>query len=166
MMHFRCLAMPTTTPFGILQSSLHWEWFTARCSTMKADPRYTSNTVWDSFPWPQKPSVKAVEAVAEAAVEFRSLRDQLAKKHNRSYRELYRTLELPGENPLKVAQATLDEAVRRAYGFSPKAEIRLALFKLNKELYELEKSGVGVRSGGLPEYVTGKTFITGDGITG
>ena len=30
--------------FGILQSSMHWEWFNARCSTIKSDPRYTSNT--------------------------------------------------------------------------------------------------------------------------
>ncbi len=151
--------------FGILQSGLHWEWFTSRCSTMKSDPRYTSNTVWDSFPWPQKPSAKAVKAVADAAVSFRTVRDQLAKKHNRSYRDLYRTLELPGDNPLKTAQAALDEAVRGAYGFSPKADIRFALLKLNLELAELEKSGTFIRSGGLPEYVGAGTFITKDAIS-
>ena len=36
--------------FGILQSSLHADWFTARCSTMKADPRYTSESVFDTYP--------------------------------------------------------------------------------------------------------------------
>ncbi len=35
--------------FGILQSGIHWQWFTQRCSTMKADWRYTSNTVFDSW---------------------------------------------------------------------------------------------------------------------
>ncbi len=30
--------------FGILQSSIHWTWFINRCSTLKGDPRYTSNT--------------------------------------------------------------------------------------------------------------------------
>jgi hypothetical protein len=39
--------------FGILQSEIHWVWFIHRCSTMKRDPRYTSNTVFDTFPWPQ-----------------------------------------------------------------------------------------------------------------
>ncbi len=150
--------------FGILQSGPHWEWFTSRCSTMKADPRYTSNTVWDSFPWPQEPSVKAIKAVADAAVSFRTVRDQLAKKHNRSYRDLYRTLELPGDNPLKTAQGTLDEAVRRAYGFSSKADIRLALLTLNLEMSELEKSGTPIRSGGVPEYAGKDTFITDDAI--
>ncbi|WP_434423025.1 DNA methyltransferase [Nannocystis pusilla] len=27
--------------FGVLQSALHWQWFTARCSTLKRDYRYT-----------------------------------------------------------------------------------------------------------------------------
>jgi hypothetical protein len=39
--------------FGILQSAIHWAWFTARCSTLKGDFRYTSDTVFDTFPWPQ-----------------------------------------------------------------------------------------------------------------
>lgn len=66
--------------FGILQSGLHWQWFTERCSTMKADWRYTSNTVFDSFPWPQAPSIKSIAAVAEAAVALRALRCQSAPK--------------------------------------------------------------------------------------
>lgn len=92
------------------------------------------------------------------------MRDQLAKKHNRSYRDLYRTLELPGDNPLKTAQGTLDEAVRGAYGFSSKADIRLALLTLNLELSDLEKSGTPIRSGGVPEYAGKGTFITTDAI--
>src|SRR6185436_371621 len=60
--------------FGILQSSFHWEWFRARCSTMKADPRYTSDTVFDSFAWPQEPTRESVRAVAHAAVELRAKR--------------------------------------------------------------------------------------------
>ena len=39
--------------FGILQSGLHWLWFKERCSTLKADSRYTSDTVFDTFAWPQ-----------------------------------------------------------------------------------------------------------------
>jgi len=36
--------------FGILQSDAHWQWFVNRCSTLTERFRYTSNTVWDSFP--------------------------------------------------------------------------------------------------------------------
>ena len=39
--------------FGILQSGIHWAWFTAKCSTLTARFRYTSDTVFDTFPWPQ-----------------------------------------------------------------------------------------------------------------
>jgi hypothetical protein len=102
--------------FGILQSNIHWQWFVARCSTLKSDFRYTSNTVWDSFPWPQKPSLVAAKAVAAAAVDLRTKRADLMKRHHRSLRELYRLMEVPGENPLKDAHGKLDAAVRAAYG--------------------------------------------------
>src|SRR5690606_6479848 len=53
--------------FGVLQSGLHWAWFTARCSTLTERFRYTTTTVWDSFPWPQAPTLEQALAVAEAA---------------------------------------------------------------------------------------------------
>jgi len=39
--------------FGILQSGIHWAWFTAKCSTLTERFRYTSDTVFDTFAWPQ-----------------------------------------------------------------------------------------------------------------
>ncbi len=103
--------------FGILQSDTHWRWFTARCSTMKSDPRYTSNTVWDSFPWPQVPTQTAVKLVAEKAVWLRTTRDQLALKHNLSLRDLYR---LVGTSRQESSEGrpvcSIDRAVRAAYG--------------------------------------------------
>jgi hypothetical protein len=152
--------------FGILQSSVHWRWFTARCSTMKSDPRYTSNTVWDSFPWPQEPTKKAIRGVADAAVEFRNVRDLLAYKHNRSYRELYRLLELPGDNQLKDAQEALDKAVRTAYGMKAHSDDLSFLLALNAELAEAESSGEAIIAGGLPASISDRaSFVTNDGIT-
>lgn len=87
--------------FGILQSSIHWIWFQERCSTIKSDPRYTSNTVFDSFPWPQAPSLAAVKAVAAAAVALRAKRRELCEKHHISLRKLYASMETPGSHPLK-----------------------------------------------------------------
>ena len=49
--------MPDDYSFGLLQSGLHWAWFKARCSTLKGDFRYTSDTVFDTFPWPQTPTL-------------------------------------------------------------------------------------------------------------
>lgn len=152
--------------FGVLQSGLHWHWFTARCSTMKSDPRYTSNTVWDSFPWPQNPTQSAVRQVADAAVAFRKTRDELAYKHNRSLRELYRSLELPGKSPLKDAQNALDEAVQAAYEMKEHSDALAFLLALNVELSDVEKTGGAVRSAGLPEFITDRaSFVTGDALT-
>ena len=58
---------PDNYSFGILQSGIHWDWFNARCSTLKRDPRYTSDTVFDTFAWPQSPKPAQIKAVAEVA---------------------------------------------------------------------------------------------------
>jgi hypothetical protein len=40
--------------------------------------------------------------VADAAVALRSKRNELRAKHNLSFRDLYRSLELPGDHPLRT----------------------------------------------------------------
>jgi hypothetical protein len=39
---------------------------------MKADPRYTSNAMFDSYPWPQSPNAKQIMEVAEATESLRT----------------------------------------------------------------------------------------------
>jgi hypothetical protein len=152
--------------FGVLQSDVHWQWFTARCSTLKSDPRYTSNTVWDSFPWPQTPTKEAARQVADAAISLRTVRAQLASRHRLSLRELYRSIELPGESPLKDAHAALDAAVRYAFGMKAESDALAFLLTLNSELSENEKKGIKVRSAGLPEFIADRSgFVTEDALT-
>lgn len=149
--------------FGILQSGVHWEWFFNRCSTLKGDPRYTSNTVFDSFPWPQNPTLRAVSKVAEAAVELRSLRRELKDQHNLSFRELYRAVELPGSSPLKSAHEKLDQAVRDTYGMRKSDETLIFLLHLNQEVANREEAGEEVVGPGLPSVVKDKSnFVTAD----
>ena len=119
--------------FGIRRSNVHWAWFVARCSTLGPTFRYTSNTVWNSFPWPQKPTLQQARKVAEAAIKLRELRRKLMSKHNRSFRELYRSMEVPGAHPLKAAHQELDTAVHSAYGMSTEADVLKYLLKLNKK---------------------------------
>ena len=94
--------------------------------------RYTSNTVFDSFPWPQSLSAQAIKSVAKASLDLRHLRNQLQDSHNLSLREIYRSLELPGESPLKDAHEKLDAAVRQAYGMSKDADPLQFLLSLNE----------------------------------
>jgi hypothetical protein len=64
-------------------------------------------------------------AVCSAAVALRAKRDELRAKHNLSFRELYRSLDLPGAHPLKDAHSNLDEAVRAAYEMDQTADTLL-----------------------------------------
>lgn len=152
--------------FGILQSSIHWLWFSERCSTLKSDPRYTSNTVFDSFPWPQSPSPKSVERVAKASVALRKVRRDLMDKYDLSLRELYRTLETAGESPFKQAQAVLDQAVRDAYGMSKADNPLTFILALNREVTSFEDKGKPVTGPGLPPSIKDRSkFVTADRIS-
>lgn len=149
--------------FGILQSICHWEWFTERCSTLSDTFRYTSNTVFDSFPWPQTPSEDQIAQIANAARELRQERTHVLRHQGLSLRDLYRSMELPGENRLKRLHERLDSEVRSAYGMSRRDNTVKYLFELNQMLYDQEQTGKNVTGPGLPRSVTTpQEFVTGD----
>ena len=151
--------------FGIVQSSLHWAWFVARCSTLESRFRYTSSTIFNTFPWPQAPALAEAAAVAEAAVALRQLRRDVMGKLGYSFRDLYRTLDEPGANPLRAAHARLDAAVRAAYGFAPEAEPLAALLALNHAVADRQSAGEPVVGPGLPPSVSDPApFVTADCI--
>src|SRR5665213_1020145 len=75
--------------FGILQSGIHWLWFTTKCSTLTERFRYTSDTVFDTFAWPQFEMGSATVPVAESGVapDSRSTKISSAKMSDaRSFR--------------------------------------------------------------------------------
>ncbi|MEW6531003.1 MAG: DNA methyltransferase [Thermodesulfobacteriota bacterium] len=149
--------------FGILQSNMHWEWFTARCSTLKGDWRYTSRTVFDSFPWPQSPSVADVRRIAKAAAQLRAIRRELMNQWQWSLRQLYRSMEAPGDHPLKKAHEILDRAVQRGYGIKSHEDKLSFLLALNQCVDGSEKAGEPVVGPGLPPCVSDASeFITTD----
>jgi hypothetical protein len=117
--------------FAILQSHLHWLWFITKCGKRKSDFRYSAESVFDTFPWPQSPTAKQVEAVAQAGRQVRHVRTNALAEMQGGLRAPYRTLELPGANPLKDAHAALDAAVLAAYGFSAKKDLLAQLLELN-----------------------------------
>ncbi|NET73466.1 MAG: class I SAM-dependent DNA methyltransferase [Sphaerospermopsis sp. SIO1G2] len=149
--------------FGILQSDIHWQWFNERCSTLKRDFRYTSDTVFDSFPFPQNPKLSQVKKVATAAVKLRELRQQIMTENKWSLRELYRTLEIPGKNRLRTAHEELNKAVREAYGIKRQDDLLEFLLELNFAVADREANNLPVISPGLPPSVTDASeFITDD----
>jgi hypothetical protein len=151
--------------FGVIHSDFHWQWFKEKCSTLKGDFRYTADSVFDTFVWPQDPSKGQVEKVAEAAVELRTLRNKILIDNKWGLKDLYRTLDLPGKNPLKDAHSKLDEAVRVAYGMNKKDNPLKFLLDLNFQTAEKESKKLKVQGPGLPKCVKEpKSLITSDCI--
>jgi hypothetical protein len=137
--------------FGILQSNAHWQWFTEKASTLTERFRYTPHSVFDTFPWPQSPThaqVKAVAVAGRALHEYR--REAMANNPHLTLRDLYRTLELPGKNPLKDLHAALDKAVLAAYGFDAKGDILGQLLDLNQQVAGRIEAGEAVTAPGIP----------------
>ena len=151
--------------FGVLQSEFHWKWFTSNCSKLTERFRYTADTVFDTFPWPQSPTLPQIEAVAEAGRQVRRVRVDALTKIEGGLRAVYRLLELPGKNPLKDAQASLDAAVLAAYGFSPKKDLLAQLLALNLEVSRREEAGEPVTAPGIPPgYPDSARLVTEDCI--
>ncbi len=106
--------------------------------------------MWDTFPWPQSPTVEQIDAVAAAGREVRRVRAEALQKVKGGLRAVYRTLELPGRNPLKDAHAALDSAVLAAYGFSPRKDLLAQLLELNLAVAARIDAGQPVTSPGVP----------------
>ena len=80
-------------------------------------------------------------------------------------RALYRSLELPGANPLKDAHAALDAAVLDAYGFSAKKDLLKQLLDLNLAVAKAIDKGQPVTAPGVPpSYGHPADLITDDCI--
>ncbi|MEP6489317.1 N-6 DNA methylase [Microcoleus vaginatus GB2-A3] len=149
--------------FGIINSSIHWEWFKAKSTTLTARFNYNAESIWETFPFPQSPTLTQAKKVAAAAVKLRQLRRKVMTENQWSLRELYRTLDLPGDNPLRKAQAELDATVREAYGMKAKDDPLKFLFELNFEVANRETQGLSVVAPGLPPVVKNASeFITDD----
>src|SRR5438034_1130184 len=81
---------------------------------------------------------------------FRELRRETMRKLNYSLRDLYRTLDQPGDNPLREAHTRLDAAVRRAYGMADDVDPLTFLLELNLACSAKEKAGEKITPPGLP----------------
>jgi hypothetical protein len=150
---------------GVLQSAAHWRWFVTKCSKLKSDFRYTPESVFDTFPWPQTPTTKQIDAVAEAGREVRRVRSAALEKTKGGLRAVYRTLELPGQNPLKDAHAALDAAVLAAYGFAPKKDLLAQILALNLDVAARLDRGEPVSGPGIPAgYPSPSSLVTDDCI--
>ena len=93
------------------------------------------------------------------------MRAEALPKLKGGLRALYRTLELPGANPLKDAHAALDTAVLTAYGFSAKKDLLAQLLALNQQVAAKIEKGEPVAVPGVPkDYPNPQNLVTADCI--
>jgi hypothetical protein len=93
----------------------------------------------------------------------RAPRRKLVAENNRSLRDLNRTLDVPGLNPLRDLHDALDEAVCASDGMKAKADVLAFLLDLNHQLAAAEKDGKAIVGPGLPPCVKEPAdFITTD----
>lgn len=97
--------------FGILSSAMHMAWMRFTCGRLESRYQYSSQIVYNNYPWPQDATAKqrtAVETAAQAVLDARA-------KHfgTATLADLYDPRAMPHE--LTMAHEALDKAVDRCY---------------------------------------------------
>jgi len=114
--------------FGILCSSTHMAWTKVVCGRLKGDYRYSSDIVYNNFPWPKSNQNKIAET-AQGILDARALYP------DSSLADLYDPDLMPYE--LRKAHRDNDAAVLEAYGFpkdATESDIVARLFKMYQAL--------------------------------
>jgi hypothetical protein len=110
------LIVPNARPyhFGVLSSAMHMAWMRYTCGRLESRYQYSSQIVYNNYPWPEAPSAKqraAVEAAAQAVLDARK------KFPEATLADLYDPLAMPPA--LVKAHADLDRAVDLCYRPQP-----------------------------------------------
>ncbi len=129
---------------GILTSNVHRTWVKAQSSTLKGDTRYTHNTCFETFPFPQTPTQKQIDAIRTTALELHEYRSTQMAKKGWGITKLYNEYFHEPASQLAKLHKTLDDLTLKAYGFSRTDDLLEVLLALNLELAEKEKGGEAI----------------------
>lgn len=131
---------------GLLQSRIHEIWALAMCSSLEDRPRYTPNTTFETFPFPDCFKSDPPQAIVDAAKTLDSRRSAWLNPEGasvdalkeRTLTNLYNRRESGEEVWLNNLHRDLDRAVLDAYGWSDLAE---PLFEAEDALRALNAKG-------------------------
>ncbi|OCQ92934.1 restriction endonuclease subunit M [Nostoc sp. MBR 210] len=129
---------------GILTSKIHRLWVNAQSSTLKGDTRYTHNTCFETFPFPQTPDVKLVQQIRTKTEELHQYRTQQMESKQWGITTLYNKFFDEPTSQLYKLHQQLDKLVLQAYGFNTNDDILEKLLILNRELAEKEQQGIKI----------------------
>ncbi len=129
---------------GILTSNVHRTWVKAQSSTLKGDTRYTHNTCFETFPFPQTPALNLITTIRATAQELHDYRSAQMEKKQWGITKLYNEYFHEPTSQLFKLHAKLDTIVLQAYRFKPDDDLLEKLLTLNLELAEKEKNGEAI----------------------
>ncbi len=138
---------------GLLTSKVHRIWVKAQSSTLKGDTRYTHNSCFETFPFPQfDPNTKnkglkplaLPQQIRATMQELHQYRSQQMETKQWGITKLYNEYFHEPASQLYKLHAKLDKLVMEAYGFSENDDLLSKLLELNLELAEREKQGLPV----------------------
>lgn len=136
---------------GILTSNVHRIWVKVQSSTLEDRIRYTHNTCFETFPFPQMPSQKQIEQIRATTQELHQYRNDQMEKNQWGITDLYNKFFTEPASQLYNFHAKLDALVMQAYGFNAKDDILEKLLALNLELAQKEQQGETVIGPWAPE---------------
>jgi len=137
---------------GILTSNIHRIWVKAQSSTLGETLRYTHNSCFETFTFPQTPSKKIVETIRKTAIDLHEYRSQEMEKKGWGITQLYNQYYHEPASKLYKLHQKLDQLVIEAYGFKPEDNLLEKLLELNQECAEKEKRGEVVLGAVAPDF--------------
>ena len=138
------LALDDFYILGVLTSNIHRVWVKAQSSTLKGDTRYTHNTCFETFPFPQTVDINLVQQIRTKTEELHEYRSQQMETKQWGITTLYNKFFTEPSSQLYKLHQQLDKLVMSAYQFNPEDDILEKLLLLNLELGEKEKQGIKI----------------------
>jgi hypothetical protein len=129
---------------GILTSNIHRIWVKAQSSTLGETTRYTHNTCFETFPFPQTVDINLVQQIRTKTEELHEYRTQQMETKQWGITTLYNKFFTEPSSQLYKLHQQLDKLVMSAYQFNPEDDILERLLLLNLELAEKEKQGIKI----------------------
>lgn len=124
---------------GMLTSKVHRIWVKAQGSTLKGDTRYTHNTCFETFPFPQNKTSPLVAKIRAAMQELHQYRTEQMEEKQWGITTLYnKFFKEETATQLHKLHAKLDKLVMQLYGFSDNDELLEKLLHLNQAVAQEE----------------------------
>lgn len=129
---------------GVLTSLVHRRWMESQKSTLEDRTRYSHNSCFESFPFPQLINAKQADAIRKTMVALNEYRNSWMNEHQSGITDLYNRYYHEPASKLSKMHRALDQQVFKAYGWSIEEDLLSNLLDMNLELAERENEGSAV----------------------